>query len=227
MAVVNTKDLLNLKNLGTFRKNLDYETTHLLTDEEIDEFDMKEAINEHVLAKRPLSIRSKMAYQAIIKEIKPTTKYLLPGQIVTFNYKQPKYAEDLLYYDATPLTLFFGITRTKQNTIREIGFNLHYYPPFARLNVLTAIYNIFKKHFNEFFNEASDKPYPIISYQKLMAVVKRNAKLAFGVRMYVPVLRGSSYVLPTRLLPTAFYTEGHFAKATLYEIQRFWRGFHR
>lgn len=225
MAIVDTKNALNLKSLGTFNKKLKYEGSHLYTEDEINEFDIREAINNSVLARRPLSVRSHLAYQVILKETKPTSKYLLPGQIVLFNYKQPKFAEDLQYYDATPLTLFFGITRTKDNTIREIGFNLHYYPPFARLNVLNTIYTIFKRHFDDVFNEASDKPYPIISYNKLMAIIKRNAKIAFGVRMYVPVLRGNSYVLPTRLLPISFYTEGHFAKATLFEIQRFWRRF--
>jgi hypothetical protein len=56
--------------------------------------------------------------------------------------------------------------------------------------------------------------------------MKSNAKIAFDIKMYIPVLRGSSYVLPTRLLPTAFYTEGHFSKATLAQIFSFWRKFH-
>ena len=55
--------------------------------------------------------------------------------------------------------------------------------------------------------------------------MKVNDKIGFGIKMYVPVLRGRSYVIPTRLLPTAFYTEGHFSKATLQQIFKFWRQF--
>ena len=55
--------------------------------------------------------------------------------------------------------------------------------------------------------------------------MRHNLKLAFGIKMYIPVLRGNSFVLPTRLMSTAFYTEGHFSKATLQQIFKFWRQF--
>ena len=62
-------------------------------------------------------------------------------------------------------------------------------------------------------------------YKQLKHIMKVNDKIGFGIKMYVPVLRGRSYVIPTRLLPTAFYTEGHFSKATLQQIFKFWRQF--
>ena len=52
-----------------------------------------------------------------------------------FYYNEPKFKEELEYYDKTPLTLFCGITRTKDNTIREVGFNLHYFPPYTRARI--------------------------------------------------------------------------------------------
>jgi len=191
----------------------------------IDNFRMDEAINEHPLSHRPTNIRSKLAYADILKVCKPTTKYLLPGQIVIFGYSEPKYKEELEYYDRTPMTLFFGITRTNDGNIREIGLNLHYYPPRVRLRILNTTYQVFKHHFQKNFNDAPDKPAGFINYNALKHVLKHNTKIAFGVKMYIPVLRGNSYVLPTRLLPTAFYTEGHFSKATLAQIQKFWRQF--
>lgn len=212
---VNLRDIKDLSKL----------TSYIYDKDEIDEFNIVEAINNHPLAKKPTNMRSKLAYKELIKNIKPTTKYLLPGQLVMFEYKEPKYKEELAYYDGTPLTLFCGITRTKDGNIREIGFNLHYYPPFTRAKVLASAYNAFKPYFNRFFNEPSNRPNMMISYDRLMRLSKANQHLAFGIKMYIPVLRGQSYVVPTRLFSTAFYTEGHFSKATLGEVQRFWRRF--
>lgn len=193
--------------------------------DEIKSFRMDEALDNHPLAKRPTSIRSKLAYKEILSNIKPTKKYLLPGQVVLFHYNQPKFKEDLEYYDATPLSLFCGIFRTKEGNIRELSFNLHYCPPFTRARVLEKVYQHFKPYFDKNFNEVTGKPNMWISYDAVRRLAKSNAKLAFCVREYIPSLRGSSYVIPTRLLPTAFYTEGHFSKASLQQIYHFWRQF--
>ena len=195
--------------------------------ESIENFRMDEAIQNHPLSRRPTNMRSKMAYSEIMKLIKPTTKYLLPGQIVVFGYSEPKFKEDLEYYDKTPFTIFLGITRTNEGNIREVGLNLHYYPPRIRSRILTITYNVFKSHFQKHFNDPTDKPAGFINYKALKHIMRSNTKIGFGIKMYIPVLRGKSYVLPTRLLPTAFYTEGHFSKATLAQIQKYWRQYRR
>ena len=198
---------------------------HIYSDSEIDSYRLDEAMNKHPLSHKPTNIRSKLAYSEIIKQLKPTTKYLLPGQLVLFDYMEPKFKEDLEYYDRTPVTLFFGITRTNDGNIREIGINLHYYPPYARSRILNTLYEVFKSHFVKNFNEVTGKPNMFISYKALKRLLKRNAKIAFGVKMYIPTLRQQTYVIPTRLLGTAFYTEGNFSKATLAQIRKFWRQF--
>lgn len=195
--------------------------------ESIENFRMDEAIQDHPLSRRPTNMRSKLAYSEIMKLVKPTTKYLLPGQIVVFGYSEPKFKEDLEYYDKTPFTIFLGITRTNEGNIREVGLNLHYYPPRIRSRILTTTYNVFKYHFQKHFNDATDKPAGFINYKALKHIMRSNTKIGFGIKMYIPVLRGKSYVLPTRLLPTAFYTEGHFSKATLAQIQKYWRQYRK
>lgn len=201
-----------------------YELDRFIYDaDSIENFRMDEAIQEHPLSRRPTNVRSKMAYSEIMKLIKPTTKYLLPGQIVVFGYSEPKYKEELEYYDKTPFVIFLGITRTDDGNIREIGLNLHYYPPKIRSRILITTYNVFKTHFKKHFNDAPNKPAGFINYKALKHIMRSNTKIGFGIKMYIPVLRGTSYVLPTRLLPTAFYTEGHFSKATLAQIQKYWR----
>lgn len=196
---------------------------HIYTDDEIKRFRMDLAIQNHPLAKKPTIMRSKLAYRELLHNVKPTKKYLLPGQVVMFNYLEPKFKEELEYYDKTPCVLFFGITRTKDGNIREIGLNLHYYPPHARMKILNTTYEVFKSYFQKYFNDPGNKPNMFITWKALKALLKRNTKLAFGVKMYIPVLRSSTYLIPTRLIGTAFYTEGHFSKATLAQIQKFWR----
>ena len=200
-------------------------TTKIYDLDEIKNYQLDEAINNHPLVKRPTAIRSKLAYKEIIHNTKPTKKYLLPGQVVLFHYNEPKFKEELEYYDRTPFTLFLGITRTKDGNIREVGINLHYYPPFTRIRVINAIYDHFKPWFNKNFNEVNGKPNTWISYAEVKRLAKTSAKIGFGVKMYIPVLRGASYVLPTRLIPTACFTEGHFSKATLQQIFHFLRQF--
>lgn len=193
--------------------------------EEIKAYQLDEAINNHPLAKRPTSIRSKLAYKEILHNAKLTKKYLLPGQVVLFHYAEPKYKEELEYYDKTPFTLFLGITRTNDGNIREVGLNVHFFPPFARARILTHTYNVFKPYFDKNFNDVTGKPNTFISYDRLKYLMKNNLKIAFGIRMYIPVLRQASWLIPTRLLSTAIYTEGHFSKASLQQIYHFWRQF--
>ena len=141
-----------------------------------------------------------------------------------FAYRQPKTKDQLEYYDATPCVIFFGITRTKENTIREIGFNLHYFPPFTRARILEIVYNIFKQYYIKYFNEIPKRPNKMVDYRVLKGALKRYG-IDFGLRMYVPMLRAKTYILPTRLIPTAAYTEGHFNGATLGLIRRYWTKF--
>lgn len=205
--------------------NINQITSKIYNDNEIDVYQLEDAINKHPLGRKPTNIRSKIAYKELLQNTKPTTKYLLPGQLVLFNYLEPKFKEDLEYYDRTPLTLFLGITRTDDGNIRELGINLHYYPPFARARILNKVYEVFKPHWKKNFNEVQHKPNMMIDYNTLKHIMRHNLHLAFGIKQYIPVLRGNSHVIPTRLFSTAFYTEGHFAKRTLQQIFRFWRQF--
>ena len=205
--------------------NLRDVTTKIYDPDEIKNYQLDEAINNHPLVKRPTAIRSKLAYKEIIHNTKPTKKYLLPGQVVLFHYAEPKFKEELEYYDRTPFTLFLGITRTKDGNIREVGLNLHFFPPFARARILNHTYEVFKPYFDKNFNDVTGKPNTFISYKQLKHLMRTNLKIAFGIKMYIPVLRQASWVIPTRLLSTAIFTEGHFSKASLQQIFHFWRQF--
>lgn len=197
-------------------------TSHIYTDDEIKKFNMQLAIDNHPLSTRPTGVRSKLAYKEIMVNVPQSPRYMLPGMFALFGYSKPKYKEDLLYYDATPAVIFFGITRTKDSAIRELGFNIHYFPPFARAKIITLVYEVFRKYYDKYFNQVPSRPYTTVDYNVLRRMLDKYG-IGFGLRMYVPVLRGKTYILPTRMIPTLAYTEGHFNGATLGMIQRYWR----
>lgn len=229
---INKTKINNVTNQSPGATNVDDTTGKLMTlsdiskhiydSDEIKGWRMDEAIQNNPLAKKPINMRSKMAYREIMKTIKPTKKYLLPGEMCVFNYSSPKFQADLDYYDATPFVLFFGITRTEQGVIREVGFNLHYYPPFARMKILNTVYEVFKSYYVKYFNESPHKANKYVNY-RLLKNMLRSQKIKFGLKMYIPVLRGNTYVLPTKMIPTAAQTEGHFSGASLAQIKSFWR----
>ena len=200
-------------------------STKIYDDEEIKNYKLDEAIDIHPLHFRPTLIRSKLAYRELMKNAKATTKYMLPGNVYTFFYQEPKYKEELDYYDATPMIISIGLTRTKDNVIREIGLNLHYFPPFAREKILNHTYEVFKPWFDKNFNDPQHKASKFMSYDRLRTIINSNMKIGFGIKMYIPVLRGATWQVPTRLLSTGYYTEGHFSKATLAQVYKFWRQF--
>lgn len=221
MAIIKKPNHITLDKVYTLQEL----SKKIYSDEEIKRFKLDEAIDNNPLNHRPTLLRSKLAYKEIIKNSKGTSKYMLPGNVYMFYYQEPKLKEELEYYDATPMILSLGLVRTKENVIREIGINLHYYPPFARERIMNHTYNVFKPWFDQQFNDPQHKPSKFISWQRLKSIMNRNMKLAFGIKMYIPVLRGSTYQVPTKLLPTGYYTEGHFNKATLAQVQKFWRKF--
>lgn len=196
---------------------------YVYTPEEIKNFRLDEAINEHPLKRRPINLRSRLAYREILLNTKASTKYILPGQMVIFEYPNPKTADELEYYDKTPMTIFFGLTRDAKNNIREIGINIHYFPPFARTRVINSIYEVFKLYYQKYqFNEPSHKVNKFINWPVLKRLCHKY-KIGFAVKMYVPMLRRNTHIIPVRLWPTAFFSEGHFSKDTLSNIMTYWR----
>lgn len=208
--------------MPTLNQKIEQIDQYLYQPEEIKKFRLDEAVNEHPLKRRPINMRSRIAYREILLNTKPTNKYLLPGQISIFNYPMPRTEEDLDYYDKTPMTVFFGLTRDKKNNIREVGINVHYFPPFARTKVLNSIYEVFKLYYQMQFNEPIHKVNHYINWPVLKRLCKKY-KIGFAVKMYIPMLRRNTHIIPTRLLPTAIYTEGHFAKDVLTNIMTYWR----
>lgn len=146
---------------------------------------------------------------------------ILPGQLIMFNYFEPATKEQLEYYDAMPCTIFFGIVKTK-NGPRVIGFNIHYYPPRIRFQLMNRIYEIFKPEYSKNFNTPLSEEMSYFNYKMLISQLQK-AKLDFGIREYIPNLMASIVPVPVSAWPKAVLTEGHFRKETRQQILNYWK----
>lgn len=146
---------------------------------------------------------------------------ILPGQLIMFNYFEPATKEQLQYYDAMPCTIFFGIVNTK-NGKRVIGFNIHYYPPRIRYQLISRIYEIFKPIYSKNYNKPLDSEMDYFNYKMLIDQLQK-AKLDFGIREYIPQLMASITPIPVKEWSKAVLTEGHFRKETREQILSYWK----
>lgn len=146
---------------------------------------------------------------------------VLPGQLVMFNYFEPQTKDQLEYYDAMPCTIFFGIVNTK-NGKRVIGFNIHYYPPRIRYQVMDRIFEIFKPLYLKSWNEPLSEEMSYFNYKMLIQQLQK-AKLDFGIREYIPNLMASVTPIPVKAWSKAVFTEGRFKKQTREQILKYWQ----
>lgn len=144
-----------------------------------------------------------------------------PGQMLMFKYFTPKNQEELEYYDASPCTIFFGVFNAKEGR-RVLGFNIHYYPPKMRYQIIDKIFELFRPIYTKYFSEPNRKEIDAFEYQMLVKQLQR-ANLGFGVREYIPELIGDPNILPTNMWPVAVFTEGWFKKKTRAQIMNFWQ----
>ena len=185
-------------------------------------FDMLKAIREEKLYRSNIQRRDKVARQFVDENYDIKGKpAILPGQLIMFNYLEPKTKEELQYYDAMPCTIFFGIVNTK-NGKRVIGFNIHYYPPRIRYQLMNRIFEIFRPIYEKQFNEPLKEEMSYFNYKMLISQLQK-AKLDFGIREYIPQLMAKIVPIPVSGWPKAVFTEGHFRKETREQILNYWK----
>ena len=150
-------------------------------------------------------------------------KDIMPGQLVSFNYLSPKLKKELEYYDAMPVTIFFGVFNTDEGR-RVIGFNIHYYPPRIRYQIMDRIMEIWKPMYLKTWNDGISEDLKFFNYNWLMEQLDKVG-LSFGVRMYIPSLIAQVRVVPPKLWSKAVFTEGVFKKKTRDAILNYWKNF--
>ena len=147
---------------------------------------------------------------------------ILPGQLIMFNYFEPKTKEELEYYDAQPCTIFFGVFMTKEHEKRVMGFNIHYYPPRIRYQLMDRVFEIYKSSYTKQWSKPLKKEIPVF-YPELFIYQLQKAKLDFGIRMYIPKLMNTITPIPSSMWHKAVFTEGAFKKRTREAILNYWK----
>ena len=137
---------------------------------------------------------------------------ILPGQLLTFNYFNPKTKDELEFYDASPCTIFFGIFNSQQGK-RVLGFNIHYFPPKLRYNIMDNIYEMYRPVYQKYFESGLSHELDAFDYSYLVDELDKY-NMSFAVRMYDPKLIGDVRVIPPKWWATAIFTEGWFKKET-------------
>lgn len=185
-------------------------------------FDMIESIQSDTLYKSNIGRRDSVSRKILERYESAPAASILPGQLISFKYFEPKTKEDLEYYDAMPVTLFFGKIKTKKGEPRVLGWNGHYYPPRIRYQLYARVFEMFKPFYKKAWAEPLQKE---LSYMEYGAIIYQlqKAKLEFGVRMYIPQLMTNITPIPTQAWPIAAFTEGHFKKTTIQAIRNYWK----
>jgi hypothetical protein len=187
-------------------------------------YDLYKAIKQEEWFKNSTEVRDDRSREFIESQCDTIAvdKSLVIGNMVYFDYFEPKLQEELDYYDAKPVVLLFGRTMTKQGK-RVIGFNIHYYPPSMRFRVLSKIVSIFKDNFlkKTWWNgQTSDMS--AMDYKFLLKQLEK-AKLTFGVREYIPELMRRARVVPPQYFSKVVFTEGAFKKRTRQMVMNYWK----
>lgn len=147
-------------------------------------------------------------------------KLIVPGQLIMFNYFEPKTEEELEYYDAMPCTIFFGTHNTADGE-RVIGFNIHYYPPRIRYQLMDRVFEIYKNSYVKSWSKPLNEEISVFYYE-IFIYQLQQAKLDFGVRQYIPKLMSKITPIPASMWHKAVFTEGAFKKATRQAIMNYW-----
>lgn len=150
-----------------------------------------------------------------------TNKSAIPGQLIMFNYFEPKTKDELEYYDAMPCTIFFGTFKSKDG-LRVIGFNIHYYPPKIRYELMDRIFDIYKPIYLKNWENPLKTELSFFDYKMLMYQLEK-LQLDFGVRQYIPELMHKVIPIPSKDWQKVVFTEGRFKKRTRTQILKYWQ----
>lgn len=215
--------------IDSIRKNFNDRSKVKTVDRTRDKLTPKGAVKDFSLIKSikksPLYGRSSSDELArkVISEDLTTSGTVLPGELILFKYFEPIHKEELEYYDASPCTIFFGIYNPKGKGKHIVGFNIHYYPPKIRYQVMNRIFEIYRPLYERCF-DGSRKKVADFDFRSLILQLQK-AKLDFGIREYDIKLCKDITQIPPKYWQVAVFTEGWFKKRTREAILKYWKNF--
>ena len=220
-----TKDIVNNKKKKIREENFHYpnkQDKNKTKEKPPKDFSLIKAIRNEPLHKNNVVRRDKQVRKYVDEHLEVKGRpSVVPGQLVMFDYFEPATKEDLEYYDAMPCTIFFGVVDT-ENGKRVLGFNIHYYPPKIRYQVMDRIFEIFKPLYLKAWNEPLKEEMSYFNYKMFISQLQK-AKLDFGIRMYIPQLMASVTPIPVKDWQKVVFTEGRFKKQTREAILNYWK----
>ena len=190
-------------------------------------YDLWKEIEKHPFLKK--GNPSAAALEWYRKTIMKDSSLFLKGQLLrqgflyTFNYDTPKYESVLDFFDTQPLVISFGPTETSLGR-RDIGINLHLYPPRIRRIIMYKIFEIYRNLYKDQLFSKNPKEIPV----KWIDLKKPLEKygVAFGVRMYIPSLRTNTIQFLYEHWASAIYLPSkRIAKKTQAELEALWAEF--
>ena len=150
--------------------------------------------------------------------------HLIAGNLYLMEYFYPKTEAQLDYYDAMPCSIVFGKFKTKKGEPRVLTFNIHYFPPRIRFQVMNKVMEIYQNIYKDEWKTGLGKDLSFLQYQQLIYLLKK-CKLEFAVHEYIPKLIGDCIMVPPSLWHIAVFTEGRFKKQTRQAILNHWKNF--
>ena len=188
-------------------------------------YSLLKEIREDVLYKAHTDRRDARARKIIDQHGSPVAPgNLIAGNLYLMEYFYPKTEDQLAYYDAMPCSIIFGKFKTKNGEPRVLTFNIHYFPPKIRFQVMNKVMEIYQNIYKNDWKSGVGKDLSCLQYKQLIYLLQR-AKLEFAVHEYIPKLIGDCIMVPPSLWHIAVFTEGQFKKATRQSIINYWKQF--
>lgn len=150
-------------------------------------------------------------------------KLLRQGFLYTYNYDTPKYESVLDYFDTQPLMISFGPIETSLGR-RDIGINLHLFPPRIRRIIMYKIFEMYRNHYKD---QLFTKNQQVVNVTwKAIAKPLEKYGIAFGIRMYIPELRRNVIEFKYEDWKDAiFLPSKKLSKITQLELEDLWAKF--
>ena len=128
------------------------------------------------------------------KEVQATPQRFVPGKIYVFNYKTPKHADILPWWDENPVVLALNSKETN-----DLGINLNLLPIGIKEELLDFVYDrmegqIKSRTQGKAANNAISQGQISLSYEGAKAFLKQYG-FDFAIRQYIPNLKTNQAVV--------------------------------
>ena len=141
---------------------------------------------------------------AVNKQYHIQRQYMEPGRLYIFRYMHPKYENILDFYDTQPLVLALPRYISNEGNVVEQGINLHLLPQGARIDLLCAIFDLFRNEYAGEMYRAKQAPIRSMTWQRMKKLVHQYGG-EFAFRAYVPELKTGTIQFPYETFPKAIF----------------------